>query len=145
MGASIQDTGAFDATALNYSRCPECNGTGELRIDSENINEHFEVEKQTVIGPSTRDCIPVSYVSCYGIRMAETITFRPDEDALRALALLTRDGTPVSTVVRGALIDAARHRAEQQIRKEAEALAADEVDRAEAAQVLRDMETLRAW
>lgn len=54
MGASIQDTGAFDATALNYSRCPECSGTGELRIDSENINEHFEVEKQTVITPCPR-------------------------------------------------------------------------------------------
>jgi hypothetical protein len=54
MGASIQDTGAFDATALNYSRCPDCSGTGELRIDSENINEHFEVEKQTVITPCPR-------------------------------------------------------------------------------------------
>ena len=29
--------------------CPECHGTGELHIDSENINENFEVEKQTVI------------------------------------------------------------------------------------------------
>ena len=87
----------------------------------------------------------LSYVACYIAGMAETITFRPDEDALRALALLTQDGTPVSTVVRGALIDAARHRAEQQIRKEAEVLAVDETDRAEAAQVLRDMETLRAW
>lgn len=29
--------------------CAECNGTGELRIESENINENFEVEKQTVI------------------------------------------------------------------------------------------------
>lgn len=29
--------------------CPDCNGTGELRIDSENITENFEVEKQTVI------------------------------------------------------------------------------------------------
>jgi len=29
--------------------CPDCNGSGELRIDSENINEDFEVEKQTVI------------------------------------------------------------------------------------------------
>ena len=54
MGASTQDTGAFDATALNYTRCSECSGTGELRIDSENINEHFEVEKQTVITPCAR-------------------------------------------------------------------------------------------
>ena len=29
--------------------CPDCSGTGELRIESENINENFEVEKQTVI------------------------------------------------------------------------------------------------
>ena len=29
--------------------CTECNGTGELRFDSENINEQFEVEKQIVI------------------------------------------------------------------------------------------------
>jgi hypothetical protein len=39
--------------------------------------------------------------------MAETITFRPDDDAARALAVLTRDGTSVSTAVRSALIDAA--------------------------------------
>jgi len=77
--------------------------------------------------------------------MAGTITFRPDEDALRALAVLTQDGTPVSAVVRGALIDAARTRAEQLLRAEAADLVADETDRAEAAQVLRDMETLRAW
>ena len=77
--------------------------------------------------------------------MADTITFRPDEDALRALAVLTKDGTPVSTVVRGALIDAARYRAVERLRAEAGALFADEGDRAEAAQVLRDMETLRAW
>jgi hypothetical protein len=77
--------------------------------------------------------------------MAETITFRPDDDAARALAVLTRDGTSVSTAVRSALIDAARGRAAATLRAEAEALAADDQDRAEAAQVLRDMETLRAW
>ena len=37
-------TGVFVRTP-----CPDCNGTGELRIESENINENFEVEKQTVI------------------------------------------------------------------------------------------------
>ena len=36
-------------TGFQRTPCPDCNGTGELRIDSENINEHFEVEKQTVI------------------------------------------------------------------------------------------------
>ena len=77
--------------------------------------------------------------------MADTITFRPDEDTARALAVLTRDGTPISTVVRAALIEAARLKAAAAIRAEAEELAADPEDRAEAMQVLRDMETLRAW
>ena len=77
--------------------------------------------------------------------MADTITFRPDEEASRALDALTRDGTPVSAAVRAALIDAARLKALATIRTEAEEIAADETDRAEAAQVLRDMETLRAW
>lgn len=77
--------------------------------------------------------------------MAHTITFRADEDAERALAVLTADGAPVSTVVRAALIDAARARARQRLRAEAETLADDPTDRAEAAQVLRDMDTLRAW
>ena len=77
--------------------------------------------------------------------MADTITFRPDDDAARALAVLTSDGTPVSTAVRSALIDAARERARATLRAEAEALAADEQDRAAATQVLRDMDSLRAW
>ena len=77
--------------------------------------------------------------------MADTITFRPDEDASKALAVLTEDGTSISTAVRRALIDAARRKAAATIRAEAEKLAADELDRAEAVQVLRDMETLRAW
>ncbi|MEI7519107.1 MAG: hypothetical protein WCJ98_11580 [Mycobacteriaceae bacterium] len=77
--------------------------------------------------------------------MADTITFRPDEDTTRALAVLTRDGTPVSAAVRAALIDAARQKAVAAVRAEAEEIAADESDRVEATQVLRDMETLRAW
>jgi hypothetical protein len=77
--------------------------------------------------------------------MAETITFRPDEDARRALAVLTHDGTSVSTAVRAALIEAARTVLQDRLRAEAAALAADDADRAEAVQVLRDMETLRAW
>ena len=77
--------------------------------------------------------------------MSDTITFRPDEDAQLALAALTADGTPVSAAVRSALIETARSRAQERLRAEATELAADEADRAEAAQVLRDMETLRAW
>jgi len=77
--------------------------------------------------------------------MADTITFRPDADTLRALSVLTRDGTPVSSAVRSALLDAARLQAHEQLRAEAASLAEDPRDRAEVAQVLRDMETLRAW
>ena len=87
----------------------------------------------------------MSYSLSYNCAMADTITFRPDEDASRAIEALTRDGTPVSTAVRAALIDAARRKTAAVIRAEAEEIAADEDDRAEAAQVLRDMETLRAW
>jgi hypothetical protein len=77
--------------------------------------------------------------------MPDTITFRPDEDAARALAVLTKDGTSASTAIRAALIDAARERTRSAPRAEALALADDPHDRAEAAQILRDMETLRAW
>lgn len=77
--------------------------------------------------------------------MGATITFRPDHEARLALDELTADGTPVSKAVRDALVEAAARHAKQRLRAEAEALAADPVDRAEAAQVLRDMESLRAW
>lgn len=77
--------------------------------------------------------------------MADAIAFRPDEDTSKALEVLTRDGATVSAVVRSALIDAARRKARAAIRAEAEILAEDEADRTEALQVLRDMETLRAW
>lgn len=77
--------------------------------------------------------------------MAQTITFRPDEDAQRALDALTSDGTTVSVAVRTALLEAASARARRQLRDEAATLASDPNDRAEAAQMLRDMEALRAW
>ncbi len=87
------------------------------------------------------NCLTLAYARL----MPQTITFRPDEEATKALALLTRDGTPTSAAVRSALIEAARHRAGDLLRAEAAALAADPVDRAEAAQVLKDLDTLRAW
>ena len=40
--------------AFQRKPCPDCNGSGELRIESENINENFEVEKQTVIAKCPR-------------------------------------------------------------------------------------------
>ena len=49
-----ETTGAFDAASLQQNKCPDCGGTGQLHFDSENINENFEVEKQTVITPCPR-------------------------------------------------------------------------------------------
>jgi ribosomal protein S27AE len=49
MAGTEEKTGVFDAGKLNQQKCPDCGGTGEFRIESENINENFEVEKQTVI------------------------------------------------------------------------------------------------
>jgi DnaJ-class molecular chaperone len=51
---STEKTGIFEQTELQGVPCPDCKGTGELRIESENINENFEVEKQTVIAPCPR-------------------------------------------------------------------------------------------
>lgn len=62
MSAPDDKTGVFDASKLSGARCPDCSGTGELRFDSENINEHFEVEKQTVITPCPR-CSATGFVA----------------------------------------------------------------------------------
>jgi DnaJ-class molecular chaperone len=55
--ADSEKTGAFIRQP-----CSDCRGTGELRIDSENINENFEVEKQTVITTCPR-CGGTGFVS----------------------------------------------------------------------------------
>lgn len=54
MTDSNERTGVFDVRLLNQQRCPECGGAGALRIESENIDEHFEVEMQVVIAPCIR-------------------------------------------------------------------------------------------
>jgi hypothetical protein len=77
--------------------------------------------------------------------MADTITFRTDADTLRALEVLTRNGASVSTAIRAALLAAAADDARAALRKEAEQAAADEDDLREAAQIMRDMDTLSAW
>lgn len=77
--------------------------------------------------------------------MTATITFYRDEDARLALDELTADGTPVSVVVRDALVEAAARHAKARLRAEAELLASDSDDAAEATQVLRDVKALRQW
>lgn len=74
-----------------------------------------------------------------------TITFRADDDVDRALADLTSGDRDRSQVIRDAIIAAWRARREEQLRAEAEAVATDADDRAEARAVLTDMESLRAW
>ena len=57
-----EKTGSFNLRDLSGGKpCPDCDGTGELRIDSENINENFEVEKQTVITQCPR-CVGTGFV-----------------------------------------------------------------------------------
>lgn len=65
-----------------------------------------------------------SYKTSYTVAMADTITFRTDEDASKALEVLTKDGTAVSVAVRSALIEAARRKAGAAIRTEAQRLGA---------------------
>jgi hypothetical protein len=74
-----------------------------------------------------------------------TITFRTDAEVDRALADLMSAGIDRSQTIRDAILTAWRLHEEQLLRAEAERLAADPDDTAEARQVLADMESLRAW
>jgi DnaJ-class molecular chaperone len=66
MAASTEEkTGVFDLRNLSGERCPDCEGRGQLHIDSENINENFEVEKQTVITECPR-CAGTGFVPAAG-------------------------------------------------------------------------------
>lgn len=77
--------------------------------------------------------------------MAETISVRLDDDAQRALAELEATGLTRSEAVRTGLHAAARHlRDRRKLLHEAELLATDESDVAEAHAVQRMMEDLRA-
>lgn len=74
-----------------------------------------------------------------------TITFRPDDESERALAVLTADGRSASAAIRDALVHEAQRRNDERLRAEAAALAADPEDLAEVRRVLEDLEPLRAW
>ncbi len=73
-----------------------------------------------------------------------TITFRPDDESERALAVLTADGRSASAAIRDALVHEAQRQDDERLR-EAVALAADPDDVAEARRVIEDLEPLRAW
>jgi len=77
--------------------------------------------------------------------MSEMISVRLDEEARRALAELEATGMSRSDAVRRGLVAAAqRLRERQRLIDEVADLAADETDRAEAAEVAAMMEDLRA-
>lgn len=77
--------------------------------------------------------------------MAQAISVRLDEEALRALGLLEASGMTRSEAIRAALVDAAtRLNDKQALAAEVAALEADEEDRAEMLAVADLMESLRA-
>jgi Arc/MetJ-type ribon-helix-helix transcriptional regulator len=75
---------------------------------------------------------------------ARAISVRLDPDASAALSLLTKGGRSQSAAIRDALLEAARRRDSSVLAAEAAALAANEADRAEIAEVAALMESLRA-
>lgn len=75
-----------------------------------------------------------------------TITVRIDAEVERALHTLMQEAdADKSAVIRDLILRACRSRAEDRLRAEAEALAADEADRAAIREVQEDMAPLRAW
>ena len=77
--------------------------------------------------------------------MAQAISVRLDEEALRALGLLEASGMTRSEAIRAALVDAATRLDDKQVlAAEVAALEADEQDRAEMLAVADLMESLRA-
>ncbi len=77
--------------------------------------------------------------------MAQAISVRLDDEALRALGLLEASGMTRSEAIRAALVDAAtRLHDRQALAAEVAALEADEEDRAEMLAVADLMESLRA-
>ena len=74
-----------------------------------------------------------------------TITFRTDLEVDEALRALTADRGDRSQAIRDAILTTWRLRQAELLRDEAEAIAGDPKDRAEARAVLSDMESLRAW
>lgn len=77
--------------------------------------------------------------------MGKAISVRLDDEAERALARLEAAGMTRSEAIRRALIDSADGlRRRQDLRKEVEALEADDEDRREMLEVAAVMESLRA-
>lgn len=76
--------------------------------------------------------------------MTSVVTFRADSVLEAALEALMADGRDRTTVIREAVLDAARAQADQALLREAVGLAKDDDDRAEALRILVEMESIRA-
>lgn len=77
--------------------------------------------------------------------MAErAISIRLDEEAEDALRFLTRSGRTRSQAIREALVETARRERAQSLAEEARRVADDPEDRAEMAEILAFMDSLRA-
>ncbi len=78
------------------------------------------------------------------IMKERAISVRLDSDALSALRLLTSTGRSRSAAIRDALVEAAKRSDRSVLAAEAAAVANDEADRREMAEVAALMESLRA-
>ena len=76
--------------------------------------------------------------------MERAISVRLDDEAQRALDVLTASGRRQSDVIREALVELARRRDRVSLAAEVERLISDPDDRAEKARVARLMDALRA-
>lgn len=77
--------------------------------------------------------------------MAQAVSVRLDDDAIRALAQLEATGKSRSEAIRAALVEAASRLSDKKaLAAEAAALEADDADRAEMLAVAELMESLRA-
>lgn len=77
--------------------------------------------------------------------MAQAVSVRLDDEAMRALAQLEATGQSRSEAIRAALVEAASRLSDKKsLAAEVAALEADEVDRAEMLAVAEVMENLRA-
>ena len=94
--------------------------------------------------PSSRASgVAVGHMSYNEIVPERAISVRLDDEAQRALDLLTSNGRSRSEAVREALVAAARTRLLDQVREETRLVAADESDRREKAEIHALMERLR--
>ncbi len=87
------------------------------------------------------NCLTKQCIIC----LMTVVNFRTDERSERALAELTADGATVSDAIRRALVDAARLRRREQMRRESLEVSRSADDLAESRAVQQEMDEIRAW